>query len=114
MGTFRLIPTFARKPQDTDKKETPSKHNPRKQEPALPKSLNRFAAKYPSQPGVEGAPARPARLTARGTSPVASIRKERKRHLCQVPESQEDELNDEVWSLRADAVEDLDCRRELK
>jgi len=37
------------------------------EEQTLPKSINRSAAKYPSLPGVEGAPAPPARLTARGT-----------------------------------------------
>jgi hypothetical protein len=34
----------------------------------------------PSLPGVEGAPAQPARLTARGTPPETGCRKERKQH----------------------------------
>gem|GEM_PF-3687649 len=48
------------------KKERPSKHNPRKLKPALPKSINRTTANYPSPPGVEGAPARPTRNTRTG------------------------------------------------
>lgn len=37
-GTFRLVPAFAPKSPETNKKETPSKHNPRKREnQTLPK-----------------------------------------------------------------------------
>jgi hypothetical protein len=73
---------FARKSLETDKKgkalgaQTPGKL----QEQTLLKYINRSATKYPSPPGVEGAPARPARLTARGTPPEASDEKERKLH----------------------------------
>ena len=50
----------ARKSPETDKKETPLKHNRRKlEEQTMPKSINYTAAKYPSPPGVEGAQVRP-------------------------------------------------------
>jgi hypothetical protein len=46
----------ARKSPETDKKETPLKHNRRKlEEQTMPKSINYTAAKYPSPPGVEDA-----------------------------------------------------------
>ena len=70
------MPAFARKSPETDKKEKPSKHNPRKLESALPKSINRSAAKYPSQPGVEGAPGS-TRAFNRARNPTGSRLKER-------------------------------------
>jgi hypothetical protein len=53
--------------------------------PVIPKTqisanFNRTTIMYPSPPGVEGAQARPARFTARGTPPEASDEKERKLH----------------------------------
>ena len=54
------MPAFVRKSLETDKKEKPSKHNPRKlEDQTLFKSINRSATKYPSPPGVEGAPGSP-------------------------------------------------------
>jgi hypothetical protein len=76
------MPAFARKsPERPIKKETPSKHNPRKlEEQTLPKSINRSAAKYPSLPGVEGAPASTRAFNRARNPPEASYEKERKRH----------------------------------
>jgi hypothetical protein len=65
------MPAFARKSPETNEKETLEEQT-KKIEPVLPKSINLSAVKYPSPPGVEGAPARPARLTARGTSPEST------------------------------------------
>jgi len=66
------MPAFARKSPETDKKKSLRSRNPKKlEEQTLPKSIKRSAAKFPSPPGVEGTPAQPARLTARGTSPEA-------------------------------------------
>ncbi len=64
------MPTFARKSPESDKKvKALQAQSGKLEEQTLPKSINHSAARYPSLPGVEGAPARPARLTARGTSP---------------------------------------------
>ena len=74
------MPASARNNQRSIKKGKPSKHKSqttRRQTP--PKSINRSAARYPSQPGVEGAPPRTARLTARGT-PLEADKKERQLH----------------------------------
>ena len=82
------MPTFARKSPESDKKrKSPQSTNPRKlQRQTRPKSIKQTTAKYPSPPGVEGAPARPARLTARGTPPPeGGCKKERKRHLSPSP-----------------------------
>jgi hypothetical protein len=61
------MPAFARKSPETDKGKKPSK----------PKSIKHSADKYPSLPGVEGTPTRPARFTARGTPPETDYREER-------------------------------------
>jgi hypothetical protein len=69
------MPAFVRKSLETDKKRKALRStNPRKlDEQTLFKSIKRSATKYPIPPGVEGAPARPARLTARGTSPESTL-----------------------------------------
>jgi hypothetical protein len=52
---------------------------------------------YPSPPGVEGAPARSARLTARGISPEAGYRKDgQTAPKPKSPKVRTDELIDEV------------------
>jgi hypothetical protein len=63
-----------------DDKRKAAKHNPIKlEEQTLPKSINHSAAKYPSQPGVEGVQIHPRVTPARGTPPEEGCRKERKR-----------------------------------
>jgi len=64
------------------------------EEQTLPKSINHSAAKYPSLPGVEGAPAPPARKTRARNLTRSSCGKERKRHQSLSPESRIDELID--------------------
>jgi hypothetical protein len=70
------MPTFTRKSPESDKKrESPPSTNPENCKDKLcPKSISHSTAKYPSLPGVEGAPAPPARLTARGTPSEAQER----------------------------------------
>jgi hypothetical protein len=81
------MPAFAPNHRRPIKKEKPSKRNPRKlEEQTLPKSINRSAIKYPSLPGVEGAPAPPARLTARGTPSEEATGKDANSTLIQLPE----------------------------
>ena len=69
------MPHLLANQQRPTKKEKPSKHNPENRKNRLcPKSINHTTAKYPSPPDVEGAPARPARLTAHGTSPESRLK----------------------------------------
>ena len=63
----------------------------------LPKSINRSAAKYPSPPGVEGAPARSARKTRALHTPEACNRKDgQTAPKPKSPKVRTDELIDEV------------------
>ena len=55
------MPAFARKSPETDKKGKALEAEIQKklEEQTLPKSINHSTTKYPSPPGVEGAPLNP-------------------------------------------------------